>query len=139
MAPQALFSGLVYDENDDPVETTTVGNEPCYVVDDAGFKRHIPTEQVDCQILDLLKDQIEGHEEIISEQAATMLGQDDIFSRAVFLEQLRNIDKQFDQMIEQGLPEENRTYMGMTGFKIIINHHGEVVDFIQPGMISDDE
>jgi hypothetical protein len=29
--------------------------------------------------------------------------------------------------------------MGMTGFKIIINHHGEVVDFIQPGMIAEDE
>lgn len=139
MAPQALFSGLVYDENDQPVETTTVGQEPFYVVDDAGFKRHIPSEQVDCQVLDLLKDQIEGHEEIISEQAATMLGQDDIFSRAVFLEQLKNIDKQFDQMIELGLPEENRAYMGMTGFKIVINHHGEVVDFIQPGMIADDE
>ncbi len=139
MAPQALFSGLVYDENDLPVETTTVGDEPCYVVDDAGFKRHIPTEQVDCQILERLKEQIEGHEEIISEQAATMLGQDDIFSRAVFLEQLKNIDKQFDQMIEAGLPEENRAYMGMTGFKIIINHHGEVVDFIQPGLISDQD
>ena len=85
MAPKALFSGLVYDENDQPVETTLVGQEPFYVVDDAGFKRHIPSEQVDCQVLDLLKEQIEGHEEIISEQAATMLGQDDIFSRAVLL------------------------------------------------------
>jgi len=68
-----------------------------------------------------------------------MSGQDDIFSRAIFLEQLKNIDRQFDQLIEQGLPEEGRAYMGMTGFKIIINHHGDVVDVEQPGMIAEDE
>jgi len=139
MTPQPLFSGLVYDLEDRPVETSHVGQDPCYVVDDAGFKRHIPSEQVDCQVLNLMKDQIEGHEEIISDQAAKMSGQDDIFSRAILLEQLKNIDKQFEQMLEEGLPEESRAYMGMAGFKIVINHHGEVVEVIQPGMISDDE
>ncbi len=29
--------------------------------------------------------------------------------------------------------------MGMTGFKIVIDHHGEVVDLEQPGMIAEDE
>ena len=139
MSTQPLFSGLIFDLEDRPVETAYVGQEPCYVVDDAGFKRHIPSEQVDCQVLNLLKEQIEGHEEIISEQAAKMTGQDDIFSRAILLEQLKNIDQQFGQMLEQGLPQESRTYMGMTGFKIVINHHGEVVEVIQPGMIADDE
>lgn len=134
-----LFAGLVFDENDQLVETTFIGSEPCYVVDDDGFKRHIPSAGVDCQVLNRLKDGIEGHEEIISEQAARMSGQDDIFSRAIFLEQLQNIDRQFEQMIEQGLPEEGLAYMGMTGFKIVINHHGDVVDVEQPGMIADDE
>jgi len=139
MTSQPLFSGLIFDLEDRPVETAYVGQDPCYVVDDAGFKRHIPSEQVDCQVLNFLKEQIEGHEEIISEQAAKMTGQDDIFSRAILLEQLKNIDKQFGQMLEQGLPQESRTYMGMTGFKIVINHHGEVVEVNQPGMIADDE
>ncbi len=31
-----------------------------------------------------MKDGIEGHEDIISEQAAKMSGQDDIFSRAIY-------------------------------------------------------
>lgn len=139
MTSQPLFSGLIFDLEDRPVETALVGQDPCYVVDDAGFKRHISSEQVDCQVLNFLKEQIEGHEEIISEQAAKMTGQDDIFSRAILLEQLKNIDKQFGQMLEQGLPQESRTYMGMTGFKIVINHHGEVVEVNQPGMIADDE
>jgi hypothetical protein len=139
MSPQPLFSGLVYDQEDQPVEIAYVGQDPCYVVDDAGFKRHIPSDQVDCQVLTLLKEQIEGHEEIISEQAAKMSGQDDIFSRAILIEQLKNIDKQFGQMLEEGIPEESRAYMGMTGFKIVINHHGDVVDVLQPGMVLDDE
>jgi hypothetical protein len=29
--------------------------------------------------------------------------------------------------------------MGMAGFKIIINHHGEVLEVEQPGMIAEDE
>ena len=139
MARKPLFAGLVYDENDQLVDTTLVGQDPCYVVDDAGFKRHIPAEQVDRQVLNKMKEMIEGHEEIISEQAISMLGQDDIFTRAVFLEQLKNIDRQFDELIEAGIPEEGRAYMGMTGFKVIINHHGDVLEVEQPGIIAEDE
>ena len=139
MPTEPLFAGLVFDEDDQLAETTYIGSEPCYVVDDNGFKRHIPSADVDRQVLNLMKDGIEGHEDIISEQAAKMTGQDDIFSRAVFLEQLKNIDRQFEQLIEEGLPEDGRAYMGMTGFKIVIDHHGDVVDFEQPGMIAEDE
>lgn len=137
MAAGPLFSGLVVDQNDQPAETAYVGTDPCYVVDDGGFRRHIPSEQVDRQVLNLMREQIEGHEDIISEQAAKMLGQEDIFSRAIFLEQLKNIDKQFDQILQAGLPEEGRAYMGMTGFKVIINHHGDVLEVVQPGMIDE--
>ncbi|MGB2963227.1 MAG: hypothetical protein WBB69_04500 [Anaerolineales bacterium] len=139
MPPKPLFSGLVFDENDQLVDTTYVGQEPCYVVDDEGFNRHIPSEQVDRQVLNKMHEFIEGHEEIISEQAVKMLGQDDIFTRAIFLEQLKNIERQFDQLIESGLPEESITYMGMTGFKVVINHHGDVIEVEQPGLIADDE
>ena len=139
MPAKPLFTGLVYDDNDQIVEITTVGTESCYVVDDAGFKRHIPSEQVDRQVLNKFRELIEGHEEIIGEQALKMLGQDDIFSRAIYIEQLKNLDKQFDQLLETGYPEEIRTYMGMTGFKVIINHHGEVIEVEQPGMIADEE
>jgi len=139
MAANPLFAGLIFDENDQVVETAVVGQDPCYVVDDDGFKRHIPSEDVDRQILNLLKEGIEGHEDIISEQTAKMLGQDDIFSRAIFLEQLKNLDRQFDQLLIEGFPEESRAYMGMTGFKVIINHHGEVVEVEQPSGIAEDE
>ena len=133
-----LFAGLVFDENNRPAETAYVGDEPCYVVDDAGFRRHIPSEQVDRAVLSQMQELIKGSENLVSEQAAKMLGQDDVFSVAAIATQLKNMDKQFDNMLEVGLPEDARAYLGMLGFKIVINYHGEVVSVEQPGAISDD-
>ncbi len=139
MARQPLFAGLVIDENDQVVGTAYVGDDPCYVVDDQGFKRHIPSEQVDRQVLDSLYAMIEGHEDLISEQAAKMLGQDDIFSVAMLANQLKQLETQFNNILDTGIPEAGRAYLGMMGFKIQINMHGEVLDIQQPGMIDPDE
>ena len=133
MAKQALFSGLVIDDQDRPVSSTRVGDEAFYIVDDAGFLRHIPSEQVDRQVLADLGKMLEGHEEELSKQAAKMLGQDDIFTRAAIEKRLENMDDQFNQVREAGLPEASRAYLGMTGFKVRINLHGEVLEIQQPG------
>jgi hypothetical protein len=132
MARQALFSGLVVDEFDRAVDVAIVGGESFYVVDDAGFRRHISSEQVDRQILNLMRDQIKGNEEEIAEQSAKMLGTQDIFSKAMIENQLKNIDQQWASLFETGIPEEGRAYMGMIGFKITIDIHGEVIAFHQP-------
>ncbi len=133
MPRQPLFAGLVFDEEDQPVSVAFVGGEPFYVVNDAGFMRHIPSEQVDRQVLEGMRQMISGHEDAISEQTAKMLGQDDIFSKALIENQLKQIDKQFNALLESGIPEEGRAYMGMIGFRIRINLHGEVIEVIQPG------
>ncbi len=132
MTRQPLFAGLVVDENEQPAGTAYVGDEPCYVVNDGGFLRHIPSEQVDRQVLERMRQQITGNEDMLSEQAAKMLGTDDIFSKAILENQLKNIDKQFDALFEMGIPEESRAFMGMSGFKVVINLHGEVIRLDQP-------
>lgn len=137
MRKKPLFAGLIADEYDQPVEVSYVGEEPCYVVNDAGFRRHIPSEDIDRQILQLMKSQITGHEDLITEQTAKMLGQDDIFSRAMIQTQLKNIDEQFDMLFQVGIPEESLAYLGMMGLKIVINVHGEILDFSQPGIIDE--
>jgi hypothetical protein len=40
-----------------------------------------------------------------------------------------------------GIPEEMRAYLGMTGFKVVIDMRGEVLRFEQPGTAAsgDDE
>ena len=139
MALEPLFAGLVVDEFEQPVGHTFVGSELCYVVDDDGFRRHIPAEQIDRQVLALMREQIDGHEDLLGEQTAKMLGQDDIFSRAMIQQQLKNIDEQFEKILDTGIPVEGRSYMRMMGFKIVINVHGEVVHFEQPTGLPDEE
>ena len=138
MARQPLFAGLVIDEFGNVAESALIGDEPCYVVDDAGFRRHIPAEQVDRQVLGQITESMKGSEEFLSEQTAKMLGQEDIFSKAMIEQQLKNIDKQFEQLMQTGIPEDMRAYLGMTGFSIIINVHGEVIRVEQPGIASDE-
>ena len=132
MAKHAVFEGLVFDENDRILETSLVGDEACYVVDDDGFKRHVPSEEVDYQIWSVLKESIEANKDLIADQTVKMIGQDDIFTHAIITNQLENVDQQIQQMMDQGIPENGRAYMGMLGFKVVINHHGEVVRVEQP-------
>jgi len=134
MAHKAVFEGLVLKEDASPVEVRYVGEEACYVVNDGGFLRHISSEQVDRQVLDEMRKQVENNEEIITEQTAKMIGQQDIFSRAAIQNQLKNIDKQFNTLMETGIPPEARAYLAMLGFKVVINVHGEVVRVEQPTM-----
>jgi hypothetical protein len=132
MPQQPLFAGLVFDKEDRQLETTLVGDEPCYVVDDGGFLLHIPAEKVDRQVLDFFAEQIKGNEGLLSEQAAKMLGQEDIFTKAALENQLKNIDQQMENLFQTGIPEDARMFLGMSGLKIVIDHHGDVVRIDQP-------
>lgn len=138
MKRKAIFEGLIVDEEGRQVTTSYVGEDPCYVIDDNGFRKHILSEQVDCQVLEKLKEQMAGKEDLLSEQTAKMLGTDDIFSKAMIETQLKNIEQQFDNILDMGIPEESRAYMGMLGFKIVINVNGDVIKLDQPSVGSDD-
>lgn len=140
MANKALFEGLVIDEFEQPVNVTLVGGEAFYVVDDSGFLRHIESEQVDRQVLAEMASMIEGHEDLISENTMRMIGQEDIFTKASIEASLKNIDQQFDALFQTGIPEEARTWMGMNGFQVVIDVHGELIRLEQPsGTTPEDE
>ncbi len=133
MAQHSLFAGLVVDEDDRGVDIVLVGGESFYVVDDDGFLRHIESEHVDRQVLDQLQEMVKGHEDMISEGTMKMIGQEDIFTKAAIETSLQNMDAQFDALLQSGLPEDMRTYLGMMGFRVVINVHGEVLRIEQPG------
>lgn len=139
MVSKPVFEGLVVDEDDHPVSVAYVGGEPCYVIDDNGFLRHVPTVEVDRQVLDLMKSQVKQNEDLISDQTSKMLGQEDLFTHAVIRNQLEHIDSQMEQLLQSGIPENGRAYLGMLGFKVVINLHGEVVKVEQPEKTIDDD
>jgi hypothetical protein len=61
-----------------------------------------------------------------------MLGQEDIFTKAAIESSLKNIDAQFDILLAQGLPDEVRAWLGLSGFRVIVDVHGNVVRVEQP-------
>ena len=136
MARQALFEGLVYDELEQPLAVSLVGDEAHYVMDDAGFMRHIDSEEVDRQVLAVFLSQLEDNKEMAVEQMLGMMGKDDLFTKAAVDASLRNID--MDQILAQGIPLQARNMLGMLGFRIIINYRGELVRMDQPS-VPDDE
>jgi hypothetical protein len=138
MSRQALFTGLVFDEYDRPLQSGFIGTDPAYIMDDAGFLRHIPAEQIDRVILNEMKKMIQGNEGFLSEQAAKMMGTDDLFSKAMIENQLKHIDKQFEMLFEVGIPEDMRAYLGMSGFKVKVDYHGQVLE-VHSGGGSGDE
>ena len=79
MSRKPLFAGLVVDERDRVAESAVVGEEPFYVVDDAGFRRHIPAVQVDRQVLKQMQEMMFLFAQVIQQYyqrpvAATICG-----------------------------------------------------------------
>lgn len=120
------------DDHGQSVEVAYVADEAFYVVDDDGFLRHIESEYVDRQVLAELARMVEGHEEIISEGTMKMLGQEDIFTKAMIDRSLSQMEENFDRILESGLPEQARYSLGLMGFRVVIDVHGEVLRLDQP-------
>lgn len=137
MANAAMFEGLVVDERGRPVAVAYVGQTACYVVDEEGFLRHIDAAQVDRQVLSAIKQQVEEHKDLAVAGVLEMMGQDDIFTKAA----VESSIEKMDEAVGQPIPEEARQWLGMLGFRIVINDQGEVVDIELPaeGIIDDDE
>ena len=132
MSNQAFFSGLVFDEQDRPVAVNNIGAEAFYVVDDDGFLRHVEAENIDRQVLTLFIEQLQQNKDLAVTQALQFMGKDDLFTKAALDSSIESVD--VDQLLKQGIPPQARDMMGMMGFRIIINIHGEIVDFDQPAM-----
>lgn len=130
MARQALFSGLVYDEKDRLVSTGYVGSEAQYIVDDDGFMRHIDSEKVDRQILSVFLEQIKGNKDMAISQAMNFLGKDDLFTKAALDSSIDDVN--LDQILAQGMPAQAQQMMGMMGFKVVIDVHGNILDMQAP-------
>ncbi len=130
MAKNALFSGLVFDEEGRPVLTTFVGEEAVYVIDDNGFYRHIDAEQIDRQVVNVFIEQLQENRDIAVTEALKFMQQDDLFTKAALDASIDSVSP--DQIVAQGIPQQARDMLGMMGFRIIINFHGEILRLEQP-------
>ena len=133
MSNKALFAGLVIDENGQPLEVATVGDEAQYVLDDNGFRRHIDAETIDRQVLTQLQTQIEANKDAVEQGIMKMMGSEDIFTKAAIDKSIQDMD----QVLQQGIPDDARHMLGMMGFRVVVDYHGEVLRIDQPGVADD--
>jgi len=129
MYRQALFAGLVYDEVGNLVETGFVGQESHYIILDGDFKRHVAAEKIDRRVIDWIQEQAAANKDLVSDQIMHFLGKDDLFTKAMIDSSISRMD---EQVMQQGLPDDAKTMLGMMGFKIIVDIHGELVNLEMP-------
>lgn len=126
--PYAMFEGLVVDEAGRPARVAYVGGNAFYVVESEGFERHVEAAAIDREVLHWIKQQVLSNREEVTRGMLGMLGKDDLFTKAM-------IDSSINRMDEaphQALPQEARAWLGMLGFRVVINLHGEIVSLQLP-------
>ena len=65
-----------------------------------------------------------------------MLGSDDLLTKAAVDASLRNIN--MEQIMAQGVPAQARDMLGMLGFRVVVDMHGEILRLDQPAAPEDD-
>lgn len=134
MSNQAMFTGLVFDEDGNPAALKYVGTKPCYVLNDDGFLRHIDAHGVDLQVIRFMREQVDENRDMAIGAMLQMMGKDDIFTKAAVESSINNME----DAVGQPIPEQAKQWLGMLGFKIVINFDGEVVDIEMPAGGPDD-
>ncbi len=133
----AFFEGLVETEDGVPAEVVTVGDTDYYVIDDAGFKRHVEAAAVDRVVLAQFLEQMQEHRDEASQAMMQLMGSEDLFTKAAVDSTLKNVS--VDQMLGQRLPPEARQWLAMLGLRVIIDYHGDVVRVDMPAAPEGDD
>ena len=130
---RAIFEGLVFDEAGNPLEVVYLGDEPHYVIDDAGFRRHVEAAHVDRQVLGEMQSQIDQNKTALEEGMLHLIGRDDLFTKAALDSSLGHIDR----LLQSGIPLEARQWLGLMGFRVIVDRRGEVVKIEGGGVVDE--
>jgi hypothetical protein len=133
----AFFEGLVVGEDGAPVSVVRLGESTFYVVDDLGFLHHVDARDVDRAVLQQFVAQLGAHHEEASEAVLSMMGQEDLFTKAMVDSTLRNIE--VEQLLDHQLPPDVRQWLGLMGFRVVIDRHGEITRVDMPEAAAEDD
>jgi hypothetical protein len=128
---EALFADLVFNEEGERAEATTIGGEPFYAIPDDDFRRHVEAEYVDRQIVERLQRRIKGMGDLVTEGIVQMLGEESLFTRA----SIEHAIDHMDQILAPGAVDTDqfRTALWMAGFRAVVDVHGDLIRIEIPG------
>lgn len=126
-----LFADLVFNEEGERAQVTTIGGEPSYAIPEDDFLRHVEASYVDRQIVGRLKERIKAMGDMVTDGVVHMLGEESLFTRA----SVEHAIDHMDQILKPGAIDRDqlRTALWMAGFKAIVDHHGDLVRLDVPG------
>ena len=75
-----------------------------------------------------MREQVEGNRQMAVGAMLEMMGRDDIFTKAAVESTIDNME----DAVGQPIPEDARQWLGMLGFRIQIDFHGDVIDIQMP-------
>jgi hypothetical protein len=136
---KAVFEGVVFYADNQTVGVVSVGDEPAYVVVEDGFRYHVDAHRVDEQVMARFAGQVQENRDLIGEGMMKMLGKDDLFTKVSVDRALKNFSQQAAKIYETGIPQETRAYLGMLGFRIVIDRHGDVQRIDMPTQASEED
>jgi hypothetical protein len=128
---RALFADLVFNQEGQAAKAVYIGQVPHYAIPDGDFLRHVEAEYIDRQIVGMIKERVMGMRDVITEGVIHMLGEEDLFTRPSIQHAIENMDR----ILEPGVVDvdELRTALWMTGFRVTVDVHGDVVRLEIPG------
>ena len=131
----AMFAGLVFNQQSQLADVAYIGSEAHYVILDDDFRRHVAARDIDRQVLLHLRDLMEPFRDQAVVEMMRMMGQEDLFTKAMIDSSLKN----WEQSLGQPVPEDMRAWLGMLGFRVVVDVHGEVVEMNLPSQMSGEE
>jgi len=128
---EPLFADLVFNEDGERAEVTTIGGEPFYAVPEDDFLRHVEAEAVDRQIVEALQGRLRGMKGLVADGVIQLLGEETLFTRA----SIEHAIESMDRILEPGAidADELRTALWMAGFRAVVDVHGDLVRLEIPG------
>jgi len=130
-----MFAGLVFNQQSQPAEVAYIGSEAHYVILDDDFRRHVAARDIDRQVLAYLREMMEPFRDQAVAEMMRMMGQEDLFTKAMIDSSLKN----WEQALGQPIPEDMRAWLGMLGFRVVVDVHGEIVEMNVPSQMGGDE
>jgi len=129
LARQALFPGLVYNQQGEEARVVMIGGVAHYAIPDNGFLRHVEASTIDEAVISVMQETLGGVREEIVQGMLQMMGTDDILAKAALEASLKNVGP----ILRRTDPAQWAPLLRLYGFRIVVDVHGTVQQVIFPG------
>ncbi|MGI6375720.1 MAG: hypothetical protein ACOX3S_06890 [Anaerolineae bacterium] len=131
---RAVFGGLVFNEAGEPARVVSLGGVDHYAIPDQGFLWHVEAYRIDDVVLDEMQRQLGEVRPQVVEMMLDMLGRRDIFTKAALDASVENLAVN----VRRSDTVQWATMLGLAGFRIVVNHRGEVHEIVFPSQPEDE-